>query len=112
MHIDFVKQPDIDSVPSELSRHAYRIVQEGLTNARKHAPGQSVHLALSGAKNEGLLIEITNSTGMESTETGVPGAGVGLVGLRERVEFAGGTVDTDADEAGRHRLRARLPWPV
>jgi signal transduction histidine kinase len=112
MHIDFVGQPNVDTVPSELSRHAYRIVQEGLTNARKHAPGQPVHLGLSGGKNEGLLIEITNSTSIDSTKTGVPGAGVGLVGLRERVELVGGTFHVYTDEAGRHRLCARLPWPV
>jgi signal transduction histidine kinase len=101
-------------VPEELGRHAYRVVREGLTNARKHAPGRPVELAVTGCAGDGLRIEIDNpmpgpdgsAAAMTST---IPGAGAGLVGLRERVELAGGTLDRTT-AGGRHRLSVWLPW--
>jgi signal transduction histidine kinase len=100
-------------VPEELGRHAYRVVREGLTNARKHAPAQPVELVVTGSAGDGLRIEIVNpmpgpdgSAAMTST---IPGAGAGLVGLRERVELAGGTLD-HTTAGGRHRLSVWLPW--
>jgi len=41
----------------------------------------------------------------------VPGAGVGLIGLRERIEMLGGSLDDGTDSTGRHRLQASIPWP-
>lgn len=102
---------DAASVPAELGRHLYRIVQEGLTNARKHAPGTPVQLSVTGRAATGLSVEITNPCGRRS-DSGIPGAGVGLVGLRERVALAGGTIESGPDDAGSHRLHAWLPWPT
>ncbi len=51
---------DLTTVPESVGRHAYRIVQEGLTNARKHAPGQPVRVAIDGKPADGLTIEILN----------------------------------------------------
>lgn len=102
---------DPTTVPPESGRHLYRVVQEGLTNARKHAPPDSpVRLSVCGKPGEGLRVEITNPDHGD-TEPVIPGAGVGLVGLRERVELVGGTLDCGADDAGIHRLQAWLPWP-
>jgi signal transduction histidine kinase len=47
-----------------------------------------------------------------SADSLLPGAGVGLVGLRERVELAGGTLDAGPTHAGGWRLRAWFPWPI
>lgn len=96
-------------MPPELARHTYRIVQEGLTNAQKHAPGQPVCLRVVRGSNEELEIEVTNPS--VPGPAGLPGAGVGLVGMRERVELAGGTLDAGIDGQGTHVLRAHLPWP-
>lgn len=104
--------PNTDMLPSDLGRHAYRIVQEGLTNARKHAPGQPVQLELAGGAGDGLRIEITNAASMVTSKAVVPGAGVGLAGLRERVEVAGGIFDHRTDDEGQHHLHAWLPWPA
>jgi signal transduction histidine kinase len=94
-----------------LGRTAYRIVQEGLTNARKHAPGAEVRVVLDGAPGAGLRILVTNPCPLPAARPAVPGAGMGLVGVSERVAMAGGTV-----EHGPHgddfRLEARLPWPA
>ncbi|MGI5397512.1 sensor histidine kinase [Streptomyces sp. CA-251251] len=91
------------------SRTVYRIVQEALTNARKHAPGEQVRVALTGAPGEGLTLEIVNTLG-ESRAQGAPvGAGLGLIGLAERAALAGGRLTYGAD-TGRHSVLARLPW--
>jgi hypothetical protein len=63
-----------------LGRTAYRFVQQGLTNARKHAPDAAVDVLLDGTAGEDLRIMITNPPAYPGT-TAVPGAGMGLVGL-------------------------------
>jgi signal transduction histidine kinase len=97
-------------LPPALGRTAYRVLQEGLTNARKHAAGWPVELALSGEPGAELAIDITNPVPAQATAT-VPGSGLGLVGLTERVRMAGGRLDHGRGD-GRFRVRARLPWPT
>src|SRR5262249_56332035 len=83
MRIDLAAAlPDSAAIPPELGRHAYRVVQEGLTNASKHAPGQPVQLALTGRAGSDLRIEITNATRPATPQAPVPRTGAGLLGLR------------------------------
>ena len=93
-------------VPELAGRTAYRIVQEALTNARKHAPGATVQVTVSGNPADGLTLVIRNPLGFSSR---TPGAGLGLVGLRERAELVGGRLD-----AGRELsvwvIRGWIPW--
>ncbi|GIF46365.1 signal transduction histidine kinase [Asanoa ferruginea] len=91
-----------------VGRTAYRVVQEGLTNARKHAAGQPVTVTLAGSPGGELTIELHNPLSSGLPE--LPGAGVGLIGLTERVSLAGGQLDHEIDADGEFRLRARLPW--
>ncbi|MCO1656657.1 sensor histidine kinase [Pseudonocardia humida] len=86
-------------------RTVYRVVQEGLTNARKHAAGRPVEVRLTGG--EEIVVEIVNPTGPGA---GAPGSGTGLVGLAERVDLAGGRLEHGPVD-GRFRLVAALPWP-
>ncbi|XRQ15658.1 sensor histidine kinase [Actinomadura welshii] len=99
--------PDPDRVPSRVGRHAYRVVQEGLTNARKHAPGARVEVRLDAGTD--LDIEIVNALPPGPPALAIPGAGAGLVGLAERVALLGGTLEHGRTGDGRFRLRARLP---
>ncbi|TMR07532.1 histidine kinase [Actinomadura soli] len=99
--------PDPDRVPSRVGRHAYRIVQEGLTNARKHAPGAAVRVTLDAGKD--LDIEVVNAVPPGPSALAMPGAGAGLVGLAERVALLGGTLEHGRTGDGRFRLHARLP---
>ncbi|WP_222870171.1 sensor histidine kinase [Actinomadura decatromicini] len=99
--------PDPGRVPARVGRHAYRIVQEGLTNARKHAPGARVRVTLDAADD--LDIEIVNALPPGPPARPLPGAGAGLVGLAERVALLGGTLEHGRTGDGRFRLRARLP---
>jgi signal transduction histidine kinase len=95
--------------PGTTGRTAYRVLQEALTNARKHAPGQPVSIALDGTPGEHLIIDVTNPLCSEPTV--IPGTGTGLVGLTERVRLVGGQLDHQVT-AREFRLHALLPWPA
>ena len=85
----------------------YRIVQEGLTNARKHAPGETVRVAVSRAADD-VDVRIVNRC--SELTAGLPGSGSGLIGLAERVTLAGGSLTHSRTATGDFELRARLPW--
>ncbi|MGW4963333.1 sensor histidine kinase [Nonomuraea sp. NPDC004186] len=97
--------------PEGLGRNVYRIVQEALTNARKHAGGAPVAVAVSGTRGEGLSAEVRNPVGVRHVPY-IPGAGAGLIGLTERAELAGGRLEHGATQDGEFVVRAWLPWPV
>ncbi|MEJ3742555.1 histidine kinase [Actinomycetes bacterium KLBMP 9797] len=97
-------------LPPTVARTAYRVIQEGLTNARKHAPGQQVRVDLHGGPGTGLRIDVRNPLAPHRTTPGGSG-GAGLVGLTERVHLAGGQLDHQAID-GEFRLHASLPWPA
>ncbi len=117
-----------DQVPDRLGLTAYRIVQEGLTNARRHAPGVEVALHLSGRPGAGLDIELRNPLPGGPADPDAP-AGFGLIGLAERAGLVGGYLSAQAvparpgagaagpgagaagpGAAGEWRLWAWLPW--
>jgi signal transduction histidine kinase len=104
---------DLGSVPETVGRTAFRIVQEGLTNARKHADHAAVSVAVQGAAAEGLTIEIRNPwpAGIAGT-TPIPGAGMGIIGLAERTALTGGRLEHGRTPAGEFRLWTWLPWPT
>ncbi|MGC5055064.1 sensor histidine kinase [Micromonospora sp. DT48] len=110
--LDRVSAPE--RLPAAVGRSVYRIVQEGLTNARKHAYGAAVTVGLSGAPGDGLHVEIRNRrpVGEPPERAAIPGSGTGLVGLAERVNLAGGRLEHGCDERGDFRLAAWLPWPA
>ncbi|MBK6874243.1 MAG: sensor histidine kinase [Kineosporiaceae bacterium] len=95
--------------PSATGRVAYRVVQEALTNVRKHAPGSAVELVVDGAPGQELLIQVSNPASSRAVTVVAPDGGLGLVGLSERVELAGGRLSHGL-AAGRFCLEARLPW--
>ncbi|WP_051794585.1 sensor histidine kinase [Streptomyces sp. NRRL S-87] len=97
------------ALPAPTGRTAYRIVQEGLTNARKHAPEQPVTVTVSGGPGEGLAVEVRNPLPAADRDRPIPGAGHGLVGLAERVRLADGRLEHGSTGA-EFRLRAWLPW--
>ena len=99
------------SVPDSIGRHAYRVVQEGLTNARKHAPAAAVRVRLSSADQDGagLVLEVVNSVPDRGAVAQLPGAGSGLIGLRERMTLIGGTLEHTSTPDGGFRLRAWIP---
>ena len=131
MRVQYVDEvDDVTAMPEQVGRTTYRIVQEGLTNARKHAPGVTVLVKVTGSPDDGVDIWIRNparsalrgggvngglngrvngQVNGQLTGQGTPGAGLGLVGLRERAKLAGGRLDTQRDN-GTFELHGWLPW--
>jgi signal transduction histidine kinase len=97
-------------LPETIGRTAYRIVQEGLTNAHKHARGAATDVLVRRDAVHGMTVRVTNVCPVAAGSL-LPGAGAGLVGLRERVGLAGGVLTAGPVSDGGWRLEARLPWP-
>ncbi len=101
------------TLPAMVSRTAYRVVQEALTNACKHAPGSAVVVRVAGGPGGLLTVEVDNGAppaGSAPAVPAAPGAGLGLIGLAERVELAGGVLEHGRDPDGSFTVRAWLPW--
>ncbi|GAA3554943.1 histidine kinase [Nonomuraea rosea] len=97
--------------PEHLGRNLYRIVQEALTNARKHAGGAPVAVTVAGERGKGLSAEVRNPLWARHPLR-LPGAGAGLIGLTERAELSGGRLEHGATPEGEFLVRAWLPWPM
>ncbi|NAZ77820.1 histidine kinase, partial [Kineococcus sp. T13] len=109
---DVAVRGDVAALPAVVSREAYRILQEGLTNALRHAPAAACRLAVD-ARGEDLVLEVANTAPGtargEDPGAGPSGGGRGLVGVRERVRDLRGSVRTGTGPDGTWRLLARLP---
>lgn len=90
------------------SRTAYRVLQEALTNHRKHAPRTPVSLTLTGGRRAGLTVGVANPVQREPATRG-PGSGQGLIGMNERVHLAGGRMSHRHTATG-FRIDVWLPW--
>jgi len=103
---------DVAGEPPDLaSRTAYRVVQEALTNVHKHARGAATFVRVVGGPGRGLSVEVTNRPPV-SPDSLLPGSGLGLVGLAERVTLAGGVLDCGPRPDGGWHVTARMPWPA
>lgn len=100
---------DPAAVPASVGRTAYRIAQEALTNARKHAPGTEVTVRVQGAPGSGLTMAVRNPAPASEVPP-VPGSGQGLIGLTERATLAGGRLEHGATADGGFEVRGWLPW--
>ncbi|WP_209446281.1 histidine kinase [Streptomyces sp. MZ04] len=100
---------DATAVPAATGRTVYRIAQEALTNARKHAPGAEVTVAVSGRPGEGLSVVVRNPPPPGDVPH-VPGSGQGLIGLTERASLAGGRLRHGTAADGGFEVSAWLPW--
>ncbi|MFJ9636236.1 sensor histidine kinase [Streptomyces sp. NPDC101178] len=98
---------DSGALPTPVELAAYRIVQESLTNALKHAAPGPVTVRL-GLADEVLTVEVTSVFGSRPGPT-APGSGAGLVGMAERVALLGGTFEAGGVGAELWRVRAELP---
>ncbi|MFD7643701.1 sensor histidine kinase [Kitasatospora sp. NPDC059795] len=103
-----------DGLPRAAEHAAYRVVQEALTNAAKHAPGAAVTVEVAYA-DDGARVRVANGPVPVGMPVGMPvgtaavGGGRGLVGLAERVRLAGGTFAHGACPDGGFEVAAVLP---
>jgi signal transduction histidine kinase len=103
--VNVVVEGNSAPLPPGVDLSAFRIVQEGLTNALKHA-GPATATVVLRYRHDELEVEVVDS-GAGGTST--HGGGHGLVGIRERVDIYGGTFDAGPRAGGGYVLRARLP---
>lgn len=101
-----------EAIPGKTAKAAYRVVQECLTNAHRHAPGAPVIVSLAGSPGHRLVIEVRNAVTDPVCEPERPGhGGRGLPGLQERARTVGGKLTvTESDSV--FIVRAELPWPA
>jgi signal transduction histidine kinase len=95
------------SLPAGVDLAAYRVVQEGLTNALKYAKGAPTEVGLRW--DEDALELRVSDTGPGPRERTADGSGHGLVGMKERVRLYGGQVRTGRRVGGGFEIVARLP---
>jgi len=104
--VELTWEGDVDGLPAGIDLAAYRIVQEALTNVRRHAGGAPTRVHVRRADGS-IEVEVVNAAPTSPGEG--PGGGHGLVGMRERVRLYGGSLDAGAGEDGGFAVRARLP---
>jgi signal transduction histidine kinase len=119
MEISLSNALDGHALSPILGRTVYRLIQEALTNVRKHAHGQVVVIVIDGDRTAGLRVEVVNQplvgrTVPDAEASGTDDAnvrsGMGLVGLAERVTLIGGRLTSEVLPGRGFRLMATLPW--
>ncbi|MDN6202670.1 MAG: two-component sensor histidine kinase, partial [Micrococcaceae bacterium] len=113
---------ELEGLDDTSSRTVFRVLQEGLTNARKHAPARTVYVRLAGSPGGRLTVSLRNGL-TDRTRALVPelaaagpgsapapASGLGLTGLTERVRLAGGSLSAAEDGDGHFVVEAWVPW--
>ncbi|MFF4250481.1 sensor histidine kinase [Streptomyces sp. NPDC001663] len=104
--VDLTVSGDERPLPATVDRAVYRIVQEALTNAARHAGAAKIAVRLAYSEDD-LTIRVEDDGTADPSRP--PAPGVGLTGMRERVAALGGTLDAAPRDEGGFAVRARLP---
>lgn len=112
MNVSFRNALEGVPLPENIGRTTYRIVQESLTNARKHAPDTTVSVRIFGDPSQGVKIEVSNPMRIGAPWIASPPSGLGLLGLAERVALSGGSLTHQTTDDKRFVVKAQIPWPT
>ncbi len=108
LDVSVVRRGEAAGVPHDVGLAVYRIVQESLTNVLKHAGPAAVTVDLD--VDDQLRVTITDDgRGASAALSGVPGAGRGIAGMRERIAAAGGKLSAGPKPGGGYQVRATVP---
>jgi signal transduction histidine kinase len=107
--VDLTVEGEAGRLPAGVDLAAYRILQEALTNALRHAGAATVRARVVAGPDE-VVVDVVDVGGGARTNGGAPGSGRGLPGMRERARLYGGEVEAGPTEDG-FRVRARIPVP-
>ncbi|MDA8371103.1 MAG: histidine kinase [Nocardiopsaceae bacterium] len=107
--IDLVRSGKPYDLPPVADVTFYRVAQEALSNAREHALGAQVDVALHHGESE-VVLQVENRPGAERERAGHDLRGVGLIGMRERAQLIGAVLDAGPSESGGWRVRLTLPF--
>ena len=109
VEVSYTLGGDVDGLAEPAAVAVRRLVQEAVTNAVKHAPGNSIDISLQGDGDE-VEIQVTNALAAQSRpQLAESGGGHGLSGMAERVTGCGGTFVAGPERASEWVVRARLP---
>ncbi|GHG56381.1 two-component sensor histidine kinase [Flavimobilis marinus] len=110
--VEYVEEGDPHRASDDVATAAYRVVQEGLTNALKHAPGQRTTVHVRYGRDTVTVEVATQGDGPSAAHAtpSAPGGGRGLTGLKERVVALGGELSAGREDGGAFVVRARIPW--
>ena len=112
MSVDLVIDGGEVRTPSTLvDWSAYRIIQEALTNAAKHAPGAHTTVDVRCEPDAVVISVVDDGPGIMRSRGAPPASGRGLIGMRERVAVLGGDIEIGSNRGGGFGVRARLPMP-
>jgi signal transduction histidine kinase len=103
--VELRREGDFDGLPSGVSLAVYRVVQESLTNVRKHAGSVPTQVLIHRGPSR-VEVSVSNERGPQAAANG---AGHGLIGMNERVRLYGGTLDAGPDDAGAFTVHASIP---
>jgi len=106
VEVSLTMPPDPDAVPAGVGVAAYRIVQEALSNAGRHAPGAAISIAV---EVEPTVVRLGVLNGPAAGQPRDQGTGHGLAGMRERAALLGGWLKAGAEPGGGFAVRAELP---
>jgi PAS domain S-box-containing protein len=96
--------------PPAVTECLYRVAQEALTNVGKHAQASSVQVALSGSVADRLVLRVTDDgIGVDTASDGAQSDGVGIIGMRERVQMVGGSIRIEGRPGGGTTVEAVVP---
>lgn len=104
-NIELTMPAVLPEIPVTIGRAAYRVVQEALTNAAQHAPDAAIRVDVEAGDD--LVISVVNEPARKAGAG--QGSGYGLLGMRERVALADGSLQAEATDDDGFRVRARLP---
>ncbi|WP_406151830.1 histidine kinase [Streptomyces sp. NBC_01012] len=107
--VELRRSGEVRPLATTADHAAYRVVQEGLTNAYKHAPGAPITIGLR-YEPDSLVVEVTNGPAAQPAPGGVASGGQGLTGLEERARLVGGMVHAGPTADGGFRLAGVLPY--
>jgi signal transduction histidine kinase len=107
VEVEVVEVGEHRELPAGVDLVAFRVIQESLTNVRKHAGGSPARVVVSYGVRE-IGIEVTNEQGAAAARS-TNGDGHGLIGMRERVRIFGGAFEASPRRSGGFRVRAVIP---
>ncbi|MDQ0645726.1 sensor histidine kinase [Microbacterium murale] len=100
---------DVSEMPAGVQIAAFRIVQEALSNAVRHAPGSRISVRVR-TDERAVHLRVHNTAATREVPSAVQSTGHGLRGMRERVALVDGTLEADPDADGGWTVAAELPW--
>jgi signal transduction histidine kinase len=105
--VDLRMDVTTEGLPPGVNESAFRVAQEALTNAVKHAPGAPVSVCVTG-DCDAVTVDVVNDEPPGSPPVPAPGGGYGVIGMRERVSLFGGTFAARPRAGGGFEVRARF----